>query len=76
MIVINDDTALEHSEQFNCTLTLVPPILPHIQLNPSVAIVTIIDNDSKHVNLVMHSIGTDTILLVYTCVISLILLKF
>lgn len=46
-ISIFDDEYLEYDEQFNCTLTLIAPNLPSIQLMPSLATVTITDNDSE-----------------------------
>lgn len=47
MIVIMDDPYLETNEQFNCTLTLVGNNDPSVQVDPALATVTIIDNDSK-----------------------------
>lgn len=46
-ISIFDDEYLEYDEQFNCTLTLIAPNLPSIQLMPSLVTVTITDNDSE-----------------------------
>lgn len=47
MIDIFDDTYLELNEMFNCTLSLVTPHDPSIQLNPDVATVTIINDDRE-----------------------------
>ena len=50
MIGIVDDIYLEPNEMFNCTLSLVTPNNPSIQLSPDVATVTIINDDRKLVN--------------------------
>ena len=50
MIGIFDDTYLELNETFNCTLSLVTPNDPSIRLNPAVATVTIINDDSEFVD--------------------------
>lgn len=47
MINIFGDTYLEPSETFNCTLSLVTPNDPSIQLNPDVTTVTIINDDRE-----------------------------
>ena len=61
-IGIIDDTRLESNEQFNCTLTLVTDD-PSVRLDPAVAIITIIDNDSelteRHCNHINTIYSTD-----------------
>ena len=47
VIGILDDSHLETNEQFNCTLTLAGTNDPSIQVDPALATVTIIDNDSE-----------------------------
>ena len=47
MINIINDNLLESSEHFNCNLTLINISDPSIQLRPSLATVTITDNDSE-----------------------------
>ena len=47
VIGIFNDTYLELNETFNCTLSLVAPNDPSIQLNPDVATVTIINDDRE-----------------------------
>lgn len=47
MIGILDDSHLENNERFNITLTLAGNNDPSIRVDPALATVTIIDNDSE-----------------------------
>jgi hypothetical protein len=48
MIHILEDSYLETNEQFNCVLTLAGTHDPSVQVRPTLATVTIIDNDSEY----------------------------